>query len=580
MRFNIDMEFEVNFLSEKNFFDSLVLATKELFQEQATGAFVGRLLEGIDKRVCDGMVAESGGRELGPDESSPCCRAPKLRRYRRDSKKISSSVGKIPYDWNRLRCLNCKATVVPLREILTLKKYQSETREFQKLACETIAEQSYRRSCGHLTQIGGILIDRMQLHRIIARADADTINPHVRGKGIVYLMADGTGFPEKNGKKSEKKEKAEPGASEEPVSIFKPEKERKSDLKIVLGLTLKNEIVPVGIWAKCGWKHVADQIEKANNHPKIKPKPIANILLCDGEKSLIDSMGKIADEIQRCQWHLTYEFFHLMRYQERCGTELSRELTAALHKTIQIERPVANDPESKLRLEVLIRDAEKSLDAVIKDLRERNFLIAAVYVENAKKNLFTFLRHWIETDELPPKVTSKIERLMREVGRRVKKIGFNWGAKGVARIARIVLKIIARKKFWDDEWRGKLGLEAKELAEDAAINGTPWVAAAGSELIIPHRPGALDSFRFVAAKKAEILPNRIASPGSVVVVDYWPNGKINSVSISKTGTSFVHNGTEIPVGTSVTLDSEGRLLGVNSRKRDLGKRPDSRRNSN
>jgi hypothetical protein len=342
---------------------------------------------------------------------------------------------------------------------LRLKKYQSETREFQKLACETIAEQSYRRSCGHLTQIGGIQINRMGLHRIIARADADTINPHVRGQGIVYLMADGTGFPEKNGKKSKKKVAAGAAVAEEPVSIFKPEKERKSDLKIVLGLTLKNEIVPVGIWAKRGWKHVADQIEKANNHPKIKPKPIANILLCDGEKSLIDSMGKLADEVQRCQWHLTYEFFHLMRYQERCGTELSRELTAALHKTIQIEKPTANDPESKLRLEVLIQGAEKSLDAVIVDLREKGFLIAAVYVENAKKNLFTFLRHWIETDELPPKVTSKIERLMREVGRRVKKIGFNWGAKGAARIARIVLKIIAGKKFWEDEWRGKLGLE-------------------------------------------------------------------------------------------------------------------------
>lgn len=459
MRFNIDMEFEVNFLSEKNFVDSLVLGTKDLFQQQAIGAFVGRILEGIDKRVCDRIVAENSGDAVLPGEVSPCCKAPKLRRYKREPKKMSSSVGKIPYFHNRLRCLNCKMTVVPLREILGLEKHQSETREFQKLACETIAEQSYRRSCGHLTQIGGIQINRMGLHRIIARADADTINPHVRGQGIVYLMADGTGFPEGKGKKSKKKVVAESGAAEEIVSIFKPEKERKGDLKIVLGLTLKNEIVPVGIWAKRGWKFVADTIEKANNHPKIKPKPIANILLCDGEKSLIDSMGKLADEIQRCQWHLTYEFFHLMKYQERCGTELSRELTSALHKTIQIEKPTANDPESKLRLEVLIHDAEKSLDAVIVDLREKGFLIAAVYVENAKKNLFTFLRHWIETDELPPKVTSKIERLMREVGRRVKKIGFNWSAKGAARIARIVLKIIAGPKFWANEWREKLGLE-------------------------------------------------------------------------------------------------------------------------
>jgi hypothetical protein len=107
----------------------------------------------------------------------------------------------------------------------------------------------------------------------------------------------------------------------------------------------------------------------------------------------------------------------------------------------------------------MIFEAEKALDAVIAELRTKNFLIAAVYVEDAKKNLFTSLRHWIETDELPPKVTSKIERLMREVARRIKKIGFNWAAKGVERVARIVLKIIAGRKFWEEEWRKKLGLE-------------------------------------------------------------------------------------------------------------------------
>ena len=115
-------------------------------------------------------------------------------------------------------------------------------------------------------------------------------------------------------------------------------------------------------------------------------------------------------------------------------------------------------------------------------------------------------------------------------------------------------------------------LEANELAEDAVISGTPWVAAAGSELVIPHRPGSLDGFRFVAARKAEILPNRIASRGSVVVIDYWPNGKISSVSISKTGKSFVHNGIVIPVGTSVRLDSEGKLLPMNPRKRGPDKK--------
>jgi hypothetical protein len=134
------------------------------------------------------------------------------------------------------------------------------------------------------------MINRMRLHRIIARADADHIDPHVRGRGIAYLMADGTGFPKKKAAKKKGTSAEPPKEEEKIVSIFGLEKDWKSDLKIVLGLTLGNEIFQVGIWAKKNWKLISEKIKKANNHPLVKPKPIAEILLCDGEKGLIDHM--------------------------------------------------------------------------------------------------------------------------------------------------------------------------------------------------------------------------------------------------------------------------------------------------
>lgn len=221
----------------------------------------------------------------------------------------------------------------------------------------------------------------------------------------------------------------------------------------------EQNIIPVGVWAKRSWNHVAQTIKKANNHPKVKSKPIADILVCDGEEALIAAMGPLAKEVQRCQWHLTYEFFHLMKYQERCETEMSRDLTGKLYEAIKLGVPDVHDAESKLRLEVAIFEAEKSLDKVIVELKERGLLIAATYVENAKEKLFVFLRYWIQTGEVAPKVSSRIERLMRELGRRVKKIGFNWSAKGAARITRILFKIIAGKNLWENEWRDKLCLK-------------------------------------------------------------------------------------------------------------------------
>lgn len=462
MRLNIGMMFEVNLNSDKSFLDELILETKSLFQQEAVGKFLGFILENIDQRLCDSLVQASPGGEPQGGAAKPapgaCCKNPKLRRYRKEKKKLMTGIGCVPYECNRLRCKNCRKSVVPLREVLALKKYQSESQEFQKLACETVVQQSYRRSCKHLTQIGGIQINRMKLHRILCRADADRIDANLRGAGAPYLIADGTGFPEW---KPTKPEPEGPQESSSPAPKAKPSKikERKSDLKVVIALTPKHEMIPVGVWAKRSWKTVAQTISQANNHPKVMPKPIADILLCDGEEALIAAMGPLAKEVQRCQWHLTYEFFHLMKYQERCETDLSRDLTDKLYQAVKIGVPFAHDPESKLRLEVAIFEAEKSLDKVIAELKERGLLIAATYVENAKEKLFTFLRYWIQTGEVAPKVTSRIERLMRELGRRVKKIGFNWSAKGAARVTRILLKIIAGKNLWENEWREKLCLK-------------------------------------------------------------------------------------------------------------------------
>jgi hypothetical protein len=109
-------------------------------------------------------------------------------------------------------------------------------------------------------------------------------------------------------------------------------------------------------------------------------------------------------------------------------------------------------------LERSIMKAENAIDELITELRIRTFRKAAVYLENAKAYLFTYLRYWLATGILPPKASSKIERLMREFKRRIKKIGFNWSAAGVAKITCILLKLIASEPKWEAEWSEKLGM--------------------------------------------------------------------------------------------------------------------------
>ena len=49
---------------------------------------------------------------------------------------------------------------------------------------------------------------------------------------------------------------------------------------------------------------------------------------------------------------------------------------------------------------------------------------------------------------ISPRASSMVERVMRELGRRLKKTAYNWSDKGVTKIARIILKRFTNAKAW------------------------------------------------------------------------------------------------------------------------------------
>ena len=91
-------------------------------------------------------------------------------------------------------------------------------------------------------------------------------------------------------------------------------------------------------------------------------------------------------------------------------------------------------------------------------LEHKGYSKASTYVTNARSNLFTYLKYWMKTGIVTPKVTSKLERLMREIGRRIKKFAFNWSKKGCAKMTRIILKVITDPKSWEAYWDNKMKL--------------------------------------------------------------------------------------------------------------------------
>ena len=116
--------------------------------------------------------------------------------------------------------------------------------------------------------------------------------------------------------------------------------------------------------------------------------------------------------------------------------------------------------------------AEKELSELEEKLKADKFSKAATYLRNAREQLFTHLRFLIKTGEEIPKVTSRIERFMREMGRRMKRIAHNWSEAGAEAMARILLQLTLNKEGWDKYWMEKMKISGNFNLDVKIVHST------------------------------------------------------------------------------------------------------------
>ncbi|MFW6158046.1 MAG: ISH6 family transposase [Planctomycetota bacterium] len=185
----------------------------------------------------------------------------------------------------------------------------------------------------------------------------------------------------------------------------------------------------------------------------------AKILVSDGEPALAEALAHVANGQQRSHWH-TVRSLDWTMWQDEATKDERRATQKRLAGVLGIELPeeefehVAD--EDKAAIEQEVEDAEEKLDELIGELSGKGYTKAASYVRNAKDRLFTYVRFWLATGLISPRASSMIERMMREIGRRLKKIAFGWRESGAAKIARIIIKRITTAGEWEAYWKRRL----------------------------------------------------------------------------------------------------------------------------
>ena len=106
---------------------------------------------------------------------------------------------------------------------------------------------------------------------------------------------------------------------------------------------------------------------------------------------------------------------------------------------------------------------QKAFPELLREIRKGGYVKAANYLERAKTSVFTYVRRWLLLGIACPKASSFIERTMRELGRRIKKLAYNWKEEGLKKVSSILLKVFASNEEWEEYWRRRMDLNRKIL---------------------------------------------------------------------------------------------------------------------
>ena len=364
------------------------------------------------------------------DPEGRFCRGRKIRKrgYRRRPRRFSTVFGKMELPLRVAECRNCGAYYSPLLSALKVGRYARRETNFEHEVIEAVIDTNYRR----LIDGRSIDISLGGIHNIVVGSDIDqSLQEPVSVEDLSAIMADGTGVKQQKG--------------------------RKGELRAVIGITKGSCVEPLGCFTNTEWPEIERNIKK-----RIKEAEPYNIpFIYDGEPGLDDFLSDVA-ESQRCTWHGPRGLYHSL-WEDGLKKKDSKPETDKIKQLIGIELPEGDfeilKEEDKEQVKTKYETSKSEIRDLIKTFREKGYKHGASYLENLSDRLFTNIELWLKTGIIAPKTTSLLERVFREIGRRLKRIAWGWADKSVTNISKMIMIRQYSRDKWEQYWKEKLGIK-------------------------------------------------------------------------------------------------------------------------
>lgn len=357
------------------------------------------------------------------------CHGRRIRKrgYRFRPRILSTVFGKLELPLRVAECCSCGARYSPLLDALKLMPYSRKESNFEHEVIEAVIDTNYRR----LIEGRSIDISLGGIHNIVVGSDVDRLDEPVDLEHLSAIMADATGYKRPKGKKGE--------------------------LRAVIGITRTGNVEPLGTFANTPWsdieRMVKDRLEDAT--------PTDIPFIYDGEPGLDEFLSDIVQS-QRCVWHGPRGLYHSL-WEDGLKKKDSQPHTDKLKHLIGIELPQSDYELLKTEDKQVVQDKYESSKAEVLELinvfKENGYSKAATYLANLSQRIFTNVEIWLRTGIIAPKTTSLLERIFREIGRRVKRIAWGWADATVTKLSKMIILKKYSKEKWQQYWKQKLGIE-------------------------------------------------------------------------------------------------------------------------
>ena len=302
---------------------------------------------------------------------------------------------------------------------------------------EMFSEQSYQRGTDHFLKIGVQPVPRSTGQRWVMQTRCGESGE--KHGDVEVVMADATGY----------KRRPDAGAG---LDNGRCAHHHRLYTQWVVGSP--------GAHTQESWEQIAADIRQRVGQGEDKPQMAA----IDGGRGMAEAFSTVANEIQRCEWHLVDQLRYAL-YEDGVKKPEQKAYLEKLAATLQVQMPADEiekiDPAQRAELEKKLLGVAGEFDGLMATMERAGHPQAAGYLRASQSHTFRWLAFWLKTGFRCPRTTSHLERLMSEIGRRLKKIAFGWSEKGAAQMTRIIIRKIVNVQEWEDYWKKVLRLDGK-----------------------------------------------------------------------------------------------------------------------